>query len=62
MNSRERILAVLNGEIPDRIPYFEITFSRDVVRRHTGESRDFSEQEMPELFGRDNSDYRKVDR
>lgn len=57
MTSRERILAVLNREIPDRVPYFEITFSREVARKHTGENREFTEQEISKLFGRDNITY-----
>lgn len=31
MNSRERVLAVLNGEIPDRVPWIENYISNDVM-------------------------------
>ena len=34
--SRERILAVLNGEIPDRVPYFETDMSAKIIGRHYG--------------------------
>ena len=31
MNSRERVLAVLNGEIPDRVPWIENYISNEVM-------------------------------
>ncbi len=36
MDSRERILAVLNGEIPDRVPYLETDMASHVIGEHYG--------------------------
>lgn len=33
MNSRERVLAVFNHEIPDRLPVFELAFDKNVLKR-----------------------------
>ena len=33
MNSRERVLAVLNHKIPDRVPVFELAFDESVLKR-----------------------------
>ena len=36
MDSRERILTVLNGEIPDRVPYVEIGIGCPTIEEHYG--------------------------
>ncbi|MDP6380812.1 MAG: hypothetical protein QF662_05665, partial [Phycisphaerae bacterium] len=36
MNSKERVKAVLNGEIPDRVPYGEFSVDFDTVERIIG--------------------------
>lgn len=36
MNSRERLLTVLNGGVPDRVPWIEISFHTAVAGRITG--------------------------
>ena len=36
MDSRERVLAVLNGEIPDRVPYLELDMASHEIGRHYG--------------------------
>ena len=37
MNGRERIVTVLRGGIPDRVPYFDFVMSRRSIRHMTGE-------------------------
>lgn len=39
MDSRERILAVLNGEIPDRVPYIEVGIGNPLIEAHYGLER-----------------------
>ncbi|HOP55309.1 MAG TPA: uroporphyrinogen decarboxylase family protein [bacterium] len=36
MNSYERVLAVISGRIPDRVPIFELLIDRKVIRKITG--------------------------
>jgi uroporphyrinogen decarboxylase len=39
MDSRERILAVLDGEIPDRVPYVEVGIGNPIIEQHYGVER-----------------------
>ena len=39
MTSRERVLCVLNGGIPDRVPWIENFISNEVVESLTGHTR-----------------------
>ncbi len=36
MDSRDRMMAVLNGEIPDRVPYMELDMASHEIGRHYG--------------------------
>lgn len=58
MTSRERVLAALRLEEPDRVPYCEQTFAQEIIRTMKGNHRQYSEIEISETFHRDNINYR----
>lgn len=54
MNHRERVLAALRREEPDRVPYCEVTISQSVLQAISGRNEVLSEKEISALLGRDN--------
>jgi uroporphyrinogen decarboxylase len=54
MNHRERVLAALRCEEPDRVPYCEMTIGQSVLRDISGRNDPLSEKEISRILGRDN--------
>ena len=53
MNSRERVLCVLSGGTPDRVPFCEASVDQGVAQQIAGVHRRLSELEISELLQRD---------
>ena len=54
MNHRERVLAALRCEEPDRVPFCEMNIAPNVLRAISGRDEELSEREVSLLLGRDN--------
>lgn len=57
MTPRERVLRALNLELPDKVPWCELSINRNVAKAAFGIDGDISEMEMAHLLGRDNISY-----
>jgi uroporphyrinogen decarboxylase len=54
MTHRERVLAALRCEEPDRVPFCEMNIAPNVLRAISGRDDELSETEISALLGRDN--------